>query len=136
MMSTRMPKMRHHWDYFLAIERELEVLSRYVEFDERNFGCFSIEIARVLLAAGSEVDVICKHVCRQINPASTAESIKAYGDQMAAAYPGIPTFEVHCSTLRAFATPLGKMEHEGRRASMVDGSQQNCTSNSRIHGAS
>jgi len=37
-------------ELLLAIEREVDHLSRYVEFDERNFECFSIEIARVILA--------------------------------------------------------------------------------------
>ena len=35
-MAIQVGKVRSHWNYFLAIERDLEVLSRYVEFDESN----------------------------------------------------------------------------------------------------
>jgi hypothetical protein len=46
-----------HWNYFLALERDLEVVSRYVEFSRPNFQVFSIELAHLLFAAASEVDV-------------------------------------------------------------------------------
>ena len=42
-----------HWNYFLAIEDDLERLSRHIEFDERNFKCFTIEISRILLASAT-----------------------------------------------------------------------------------
>lgn len=51
-----------HWMYFLALEEDLLRLARYVEFSEPNFGVFSIECARLLLAACSEVDVVLKLV--------------------------------------------------------------------------
>lgn len=73
-----------HWNYFLALEHDLEILSRYVEFEERNFDCFSIESARILLAAASETDVVCKMICKSIDPASDADKIGAYCDQITA----------------------------------------------------
>jgi hypothetical protein len=51
-MTIHTHKIEPHWNYLLAIERDLDV-----EFDERNFDCFSIQIARVLLASGAETDV-------------------------------------------------------------------------------
>jgi len=83
-----------HWNYFLAIERDLEVLSRYVEFDERNFQCFSIEIARIVLAAGAEIDVVCKQMCQAVNPGSIANDINAYRTEIKSAIPNIPDFKV------------------------------------------
>jgi hypothetical protein len=83
-----------HWNYFLAIEGDLERLSRFIEFDEENFKCFSIEIARILLTSGAEVDVVCKEICKKINPDSSADSINNYKDEICVAYPGIPDFEV------------------------------------------
>ena len=71
-MAIQTTKPEAHWNYFLAIERDLEILSRYVEFDEKNFKCFSIEIARIALAAGAEVDVVCKQMCLAANPNSKA----------------------------------------------------------------
>ena len=93
-MGIKAGKVRSHWNYFLAIERDLEVLSRYVEFDSRNFKCFSLEIARILLAAGAEVDVVCKSVCRASDAGSTAATINAYRAELNTAIPEIATFEV------------------------------------------
>ena len=63
-MVITVSKTPMHWNYFLAIERDLDVVSRYVEFDRRNFECFSIEIAKILLSAAAEVDVVCQELCR------------------------------------------------------------------------
>jgi hypothetical protein len=87
-------KTEVHWNYLLAIESDLERLSRFVEFDERNFDCFSIEISRILLAAAAEVDVVCKQICRRLNPSSSAGSINRYRDEILVAYPFVPNFEV------------------------------------------
>jgi len=67
-----------HWNYFLALEDDLHKLSRYVEFVEANFNCFSLEISRILLAAASEADVVAKQLCLRINEKSTASSRAEY----------------------------------------------------------
>lgn len=69
-------------------------LSRYVEFDEENYGCFSVEIARLLIAAAAEVDVICKQICKGLNPASKARNINRYRDEIVPLCPQMPQFEV------------------------------------------
>ncbi|MQA29177.1 MAG: hypothetical protein GEU82_04960 [Luteitalea sp.] len=93
-MGIQASKIDAHWNFFLAIERDLEVLSRYVEFDERNFECFSIEIARLLVAASGEIDVVAKQVCRAIDPGSAADRIKAYRTELTANFPHISAFPV------------------------------------------
>ena len=93
-MGIQSRPAKPHWNYFLAIERDVEVLSRYVEFDTRNFDCFSIEIVRILLAVGSEIDVICKQICRTINPSSKADDINDYRNEITSAFPHISDFEV------------------------------------------
>jgi hypothetical protein len=96
-------KVEQHWSYLLSIERELEQLSRYIEFDERNFQTFGIEIARLLLACGAETDVVCKQICLGLNPTSTAGSIHPYRNELLAAFPALPGFEV---TLPRFGLQL------------------------------
>ncbi len=86
--------MEAHWNYLLAIENDLEILSRYIEFDETNFECFSVEIARLLLTSGSEVDVVCKQLCRKLTPSSTADNIHEYRDEIKSIYPNIHDFDV------------------------------------------
>ena len=52
-MGIRTQKIEPHWNYLLAIERQLDEISRFVEFDKKNFDCFSIEIARLLLTSAA-----------------------------------------------------------------------------------
>ena len=59
-----------HWNYFIALERDLEVASRYVEFCPQNFNVYSIEFAHLLFAAASEVDVVAKLLCQRLKPAA------------------------------------------------------------------
>lgn len=83
-----------HWNYFLALEKDLENLSRYVEFCQSNFKCHSLEMARILLAAASEVDVVAKQLCQKLNSGSTADNIHQYRDEIKTVYPNLPNFKV------------------------------------------
>ena len=76
MITFKTPRL--HWNYFLAIEKDLENLSRYVEFDEKNLDTFSIELTHILFSASSEVDVIIKQLCNLIDPITKAENINDY----------------------------------------------------------
>ena len=67
-----------HWNYFLSIEKDFENLSRYIEFTESNNSTFSIELARLLMTATQEVDVIMKQLCELVDEESTADSIGGY----------------------------------------------------------
>ncbi len=93
-MGVQSRKVKAHWNYFLAIERDLEVLSRYVDFDERNFKCFSIEIAKILLSAAAEVDVVCKQICKNLKRSSKANNIDKYRAEMGTKLPAIAGFGV------------------------------------------
>lgn len=83
-----------HWNFFLALEKDLEGLSRYIEFAETNFACYSLEITRILFSAASEVDVVAKQLCVKINPTSSASNINQYRDEIRNAYPALPNFRV------------------------------------------
>lgn len=93
-MGIKPEKIELHWNYLLAIDRDLDEISRYVEFDEKNFDCFSIEIARVLLSSAAEVDVVCKRICKSINPKSKADKIQKYRTEILPTFPGIPQFQI------------------------------------------
>lgn len=102
-MGIETHKIEPHWNYLISIEDDLERLARFVEFNEDNFSCYSIEISRVLMSVSAEVDVVCKQLCRIINPDSKAGSINQYRDEITAAFPSIKTFEV---TLPRFGLKL------------------------------
>ncbi len=67
-----------HWNYFLALENDLENLSRYIEFGKKNFRTYSIELAHLLLASASEVDVVAKEICELLVPGSNPRNINEY----------------------------------------------------------
>jgi len=83
-----------HWNYFLALERDMESTSRYIEFCEPNFSVFSIELAHLLFAAASEVDVVAKLLCEQIAPAGSSGNINDYKAILLPAIPDLPHTEV------------------------------------------
>ena len=83
-----------YWTYFLAMERDLEALSRYVDFATANMTTFSLEMARILLAAGSEADVLLKAICKREDPSARAGTIGAYFKVISSELPNVISFEV------------------------------------------
>jgi hypothetical protein len=69
-----------YWQHFLALEADFAATSRYVEFSKQNFKTYSIEYAKLLLAVGSEVDVLCKVICEKLDPAAKRANIDNYRD--------------------------------------------------------
>jgi hypothetical protein len=67
-----------YWNYFLALEKDLTKISRYIEIHSDNFSAFSIELAHLLLASASEVDVIMKQLCNLIYPEGNYGNINDY----------------------------------------------------------
>jgi hypothetical protein len=74
-----------HWNYFLALESDVVRLARFIEFREDNFPTYSIEIARLIMAAAAEVDVVAKLVCKKLDPASRPRNINSYASVILAA---------------------------------------------------
>lgn len=64
-----------HWPYYLAFEEDLENISRYIEFSEHNYETYSLELARILLSAASEVDVLLKDISKMIDSESPNRNI-------------------------------------------------------------
>ncbi len=94
----------HEWEYFLALEADLERCTRFVEFDQRNLSTFSIEFAKLLLAAGSEVDVLAKVICDKLDPAAPAGNIDQYRACIMAHRPAFADAQVTIS--RYFSAPF------------------------------
>jgi hypothetical protein len=83
-----------HWNYFLALEQDTEQLARYVEFCEPNYSVFSVEIAHILFAAASEVDVVAKLLCAQVAPDAPRANINDYKAALLPAIVELPDMEV------------------------------------------
>jgi len=85
---------KHHWNYFLAIEKDLEKMSRYIEFCSDNLQTYSIELAHILLSASSEVDVIMKQLCGLLAPSGNYENINHYKAIILATSPDLINEEI------------------------------------------
>jgi len=83
-----------NWNFFISLEKDLENISRYIEFSESNRLTYSIELSRILFAASSEVDVIAKQLCKLINPMSKAQNIKNYRMEITQRYPEFSNAEI------------------------------------------
>ncbi len=78
-----------HWNYFLALESDVERLSRFVEFTSSNFGTYSVEIAHLFLATASEVDVVAKLLCNQVDGTTKVDNIEKYRNVLRRCLPEI-----------------------------------------------
>ncbi|WP_371180703.1 hypothetical protein [Xanthomonas sacchari] len=93
-----------HWNYFLALEEDFLRISRYVHFNVANNKAYSIEFARIILAAGSEVDVVAKALTKHVIGKDT-ENITKYRKALLPAYPEISKHTVSMDRFGMTVTP-------------------------------
>ena len=67
-----------HWNHFLALEKDLETISRYVELTSDTNNTYSIELAKLLFSASSEFDVVMKELCKILDSNSRRNNIDDY----------------------------------------------------------
>jgi hypothetical protein len=84
----------HHWNYFFCIEEDVARLSRWIEFSEQNEAVYSIELARLLMTASAECDVIAKSLCRLLDPSSRAQRVGEYQRLLTEAYDDLPAARI------------------------------------------
>lgn len=94
-----------HWNYFLALERDLETTSRYIEFSAHNFGTYSIELAHLLFAAASEVDVVAKLLCQKIAPQAPCNNINDYKSILVPVIADLPNISVNVARYGLLLNP-------------------------------
>lgn len=101
-----------HWNYFLALEHDLETVARYIEFCPANFPVYSVELARLLFAAASEVDVLAKVLCTLLAPLSSPRNIIEYATIITQQLPSLasetvflPRFALHFQPWNNGLTP-------------------------------
>ena len=83
-----------HWQYYKGIVCDIEVLSRYIEISQDNYRSYSIELTRIFLSVGSEIDVVAKLLCKEAYPKSTADTIDKYREILTQKSPRLPTVEI------------------------------------------
>lgn len=115
-MGIAETKTPQHWNYFLALEEDMGRLSRYLEPTQANFSAYSLELARILFAAASEVDVVAKQLCQKLNPESKADNINWYKQEILVAYPQLVASEV---SIPKFGLALRPWEQWGKNRNPI-----------------
>ncbi len=89
-MAIQVTESKLHWNYFIALENDFEKVARYIEFAEPNFDTYAIELAHLILAVSSEVDVVAKALCALKDAHSTPRDMDDCRDILC----------LHCPTLK------------------------------------
>ena len=92
MTHTKTP----HLNYYLAIEEDVLGIARYVELAQDNFPTYSLEIARLLMGATQELDVVLKQLCAESGDTSSSE--QGYRTFLSTKYPAWLTLNVEMPT--------------------------------------
>ena len=66
------------WSFYLRLEKDFIESLNYVEFSEDNYPTYSVEFERLLLSICSEIDVLCKLLCREIDVTQTPNKFFEY----------------------------------------------------------
>lgn len=83
-----------HWEYFLAIESDLENCTKYVEFCYENYETYSIEFARIIMASCSEFDTVIKLTCKSIASSEKPRKILEYYPIITSKYPNFILYKM------------------------------------------
>lgn len=67
-----------YWRYYLLLEKDLLSTKRYLEIDEYNGKAYSTEYSKQYQAIGSEIDVFCKELCKEIDNNFKESKIQHY----------------------------------------------------------
>ena len=94
-----------YWQFFVALESDLEATTRYVECCQDNYETYSVAYAQIILSAGSEVDVISKLLCNRVKPTSKAENIHHYRKILNSEYKFLHGLEVLIPRYNLTVTP-------------------------------
>ena len=106
-MGIQYTNAKIHWNYFLAIERDFEIVTRFIEPCEENNDVFSVELARIIMAATQEVDVVMKALCKLMVSGNTYDGINQYLPTIAQHEPGFLQEEVRTPRFGMSSKPWG-----------------------------
>lgn len=99
-----------HWNYYLAIEEDFKTLSRYIEFSEANNDTYSIELARLLMAAAQETEIVIKELNGLSANPQDANNIGDYKNIIKSKYLDIVHEEVFIHRFGMHSAPWSNLE--------------------------
>lgn len=99
------------WAFYLRLEKDFIESLNHVEFAEDNYSTYSIEFERLLLAICSEVDVLCKLLCKEIAPTESTSKILEYANILCG-YNNFTTSEVCFERIKKNFVPFKDLSIE------------------------
>ena len=70
--------LQRYWDYYLILEKDFLETERYLTIDELNFNAFSNEYIKQYQTICSEIDVIAKSFCKELDSTFAGSKIDSY----------------------------------------------------------
>lgn len=67
-----------YWKQYISIEKEFNNSLEYVTLDKDNFQIFSDRYVKLLLEIGSEIDIVCKEYCKEVDNTFLGNNIDNY----------------------------------------------------------
>lgn len=105
-----------YWNYFLSLERDFDMLSRYIEFCTGNYSTYSIDIARQIIATCSEVEVIAKEICylfdNNFNKNSNRNNMDAVRKRLLSNLPELQNEHVYLNRYLLSSTPFINWQYD------------------------
>lgn len=112
-------QLSNHWNYFLLLEKDFINLKNYIHVSERNFDTFSFELSKILQLACSEIDSICRLMCKIIDTnnnyfddTNNSGNIKKYRNIILKTYPKLMQSEVKIPDLDSELKPWEEWKTE------------------------
>jgi hypothetical protein len=75
-MAIVYTRSKVHWNFFTALEQDVETLARFVEPVQQNDKTYSLEMCRILFAAAAECEVVLKEIAKLFSCPSDRYDIK------------------------------------------------------------
>lgn len=94
-----------HWQYYISLMKDIGQLSQYIELTKENYQTFSIELVRLLLATGSEIDVVAKLLCEKVEAGVKCNNINEYRDVLMRSAPNISSVDISINRYSLVFTP-------------------------------
>ena len=77
-MATREEFLQRYWSYYLLLEKDCLETERYLAIDELNFSSYSNEYIKQYQTICSEIDVIAKSFCKELDSNFRGKNIDTY----------------------------------------------------------
>lgn len=86
--------VKNYWNYYIELEKQVLETSRYVDFSAQNNATYSIEYLQLILAIGSEIDVVSKIISSEKYSVGDSETINTWGRMLESILPDMPNVVV------------------------------------------